>query len=524
MRALLILLLVNGFADAAPSGYQCYPGKPKLGVGCSCPTGYKDGRDTEGNASCARVPLQALGKQVIRIDLITREWTVLELPAFNETSPIQPSSPPPPSAPPSLVITSANDDEVRALKVAFERAGTDQRIAAHHAWASALARHAKGDVGTRTAAIAAYKDLVSAAGFAAYPRADVGLFEYGELLAASGATKEAGDAFLKLLTNYPSSPLIPDVYVWHGERLLLEGDRATARGMYERAVEFPKGRLYAYARWRLGTIHLAESRAADAVRELEIAAITPDLQLRWNVLRALGDAFVALGVVDEVIARFDRLDVTMTFRGAEEVAKLYAKTGKTIEARKIYRGLVTRAQVHSNEAERCLAARAALTASVTLGDRDAQVSDADAVTLAADWACMRESSHLLASIARDWHLEALKTQGDLRRTIAMWERVKVATNDLARTDAIQRNIAVARWEQATRAGGARVEEWIAAGEAMQGTSRADVNVAAIEAYDNALRVVAATRTRLAAPLAARLRAGLANIGSDRAKLLLTKIK
>jgi len=55
MRALLVLVFVSSTAWAGPpSGYQCDPGKPNVGVGCSCPAGYASVRLDEDVAACRR--------------------------------------------------------------------------------------------------------------------------------------------------------------------------------------------------------------------------------------------------------------------------------------------------------------------------------------------------------------------------------------------------------------------------------------------------------------------------------------
>lgn len=54
----LVLAFVIASATAradAPSGYQCGPGSPKVGTGCTCPAGFADGRGDENVAVCALV-------------------------------------------------------------------------------------------------------------------------------------------------------------------------------------------------------------------------------------------------------------------------------------------------------------------------------------------------------------------------------------------------------------------------------------------------------------------------------------
>ncbi len=51
-----IILLVRPVAAEAPSGYQCAPGKPNIGVGCHCPDGHVAKRNVENTATCVAIP------------------------------------------------------------------------------------------------------------------------------------------------------------------------------------------------------------------------------------------------------------------------------------------------------------------------------------------------------------------------------------------------------------------------------------------------------------------------------------
>jgi len=53
---LLLVGLVRIAAADAPSGYQCSPGTPKRGVGCTCPTNHADRRIDENIAACLPIP------------------------------------------------------------------------------------------------------------------------------------------------------------------------------------------------------------------------------------------------------------------------------------------------------------------------------------------------------------------------------------------------------------------------------------------------------------------------------------
>ena len=52
-RTLLVLLCMTGVAHAGPpSGYKCGAGKPKPGVGCTCPAGSVEQRNADNHATC----------------------------------------------------------------------------------------------------------------------------------------------------------------------------------------------------------------------------------------------------------------------------------------------------------------------------------------------------------------------------------------------------------------------------------------------------------------------------------------
>ncbi len=66
LRALCVALLVSFWstsasAQPAPTGYDCAPGTPIKGKGCSCPKAYQDKRDGEGKAICSPRPMSYTG-------------------------------------------------------------------------------------------------------------------------------------------------------------------------------------------------------------------------------------------------------------------------------------------------------------------------------------------------------------------------------------------------------------------------------------------------------------------------------
>lgn len=66
VRIAIVVTMLAGVASAdAPSAYQCTPGTPKKGAGCTCPAGYADKRVDDNIAACIALPKPseaALGK------------------------------------------------------------------------------------------------------------------------------------------------------------------------------------------------------------------------------------------------------------------------------------------------------------------------------------------------------------------------------------------------------------------------------------------------------------------------------
>ena len=134
--------------------------------------------------------------------------------------------------------------------------------------------------------------------------------------------------------------------------------------------------------------------------------------------------------------------------------------------------------------------------------------------------CAIEADEIIGDLAMVWHVElGGKHGGDPREAIAMWERAVVAATTPGRRTAAVHDRAILLWAQAQRGGTA---EWIDAAEAMQSPDAGTVADAAIDAWDNAIR--AARGARLDPALAARARAGLGKINSDRARILLASVR
>lgn len=56
--AVYVLLLLSSSAIAGPpSGYQCAPGSPNIGTGCTCPASHRTERDGEDIAICSVKPI-----------------------------------------------------------------------------------------------------------------------------------------------------------------------------------------------------------------------------------------------------------------------------------------------------------------------------------------------------------------------------------------------------------------------------------------------------------------------------------
>lgn len=70
MHAGTIVVLIAVFAQsvfaAPPSGYQCAPGTPNKGVGCTCPADHTSRLDAEDIATCVAVPKPTAGARFIK--------------------------------------------------------------------------------------------------------------------------------------------------------------------------------------------------------------------------------------------------------------------------------------------------------------------------------------------------------------------------------------------------------------------------------------------------------------------------
>lgn len=529
MRYAGLIVVIVGLAPVAaaapPNGYQCYPGKPKAGVGCACPERYTDVRDAENTATCRPVPREVIPLSTKELQLIKHDWLPLPLPAI----PIPPPQPRPqpiiPTGPEVPVHVVPTDVEIDTLTREVERTTGPGGFAPRHRLATSLAIRAQSDpkgAKARSAALAGYRALVEAPGFAAYAQADDVLAEYATLLGTRDEA-EARKIFLQLVQSHPSSKHVPQAYLWFADRAFDAKDLGVARGAYELVVKFPASREYLFARFKLGLIDLDEAKLADAQRQLEQAAKSTDEMLKAGALQALARVYARSGAADKAFGYFEQLDRQTTFDMAYKVAGHYVDLGKLLEGRTVYRAIATRDLEVGRWA--CLGSAGALRVSVLRNQRDEVTVDADALaTVARSGACFDDADLLFGEIASTWHQEHVKTRGDARATIEMWRRAEAHTGNVDRRNRIQRNLAIALWDQAASARGARALDWIAAGEALQASPITELAESALDAYDNALRVVRATGTKLLPPIAKRLRDGLAKIDSDRAKQLLRAVR
>jgi tetratricopeptide (TPR) repeat protein len=268
-------------------------------------------------------------------------------------------------------------------------------------------------------------------------------------------------------------------------------------------------------------------RFADAQRAFEevVAATAPggvvNPSLHSAALLDLTVVFVEVGVPATAIEYFERVEATRGLYWARTIAQSYADRGKPTQARIVYRELRTH---ETDPAHVCKASMGALRASLELGKRGEIAVDLAAfVPLArkADGTCKLIADELLGQVAIAWHREMLDRLGDAREVIEVWRSALAMSTEPPRREAMLRNLAYAMWSHAAARRGDRPADWIAAAEALENAAERD---AAVDAYDNALRVARDPGRSLAPVVLAQIKGGLTRLGTPRAKTMLGSLR
>ncbi len=365
--ALIALLLVFATrADASPpSGYQCAPGSPKRGAGCTCPKGFASTRDDANVALCEAVKLPA------------------PAPVAPPTPPTrEPVRTPPPAAKPNpgepvvRVTITATKQPASSAKVkpdvsadqlalgGIERRGTirpeqekileeliqvtpdsDFEEKADYLYRlaelqTALAQTSKNYIAK---AIKNYTALLDNERFRNYPRLDQATFSLAYLLQSNGSQKEARAAYMKLVKNYPTSKYVPDAYLAFADYFLDANQLPEAEESYKQVLKYPKAPAYWYAMYRLGWVYLGTKRYQEALEAFfQVVQATkpkPDAltaAAKFDFVRA----YAEIGKPEMAVPAFKRVDRDAAAM-VELLVNLYVERGQADKAVRVLEALLT---------------------------------------------------------------------------------------------------------------------------------------------------------------------------------------
>jgi tetratricopeptide (TPR) repeat protein len=92
--------------------------------------------------------------------------------------------------------------------------------------------------------------------YRSYPRMDEVLMRVATLLTAVHKEDAARKYFKRLLTEYPSSPLVPELFVVFGDYYFTQHDYDVALDFYDRVQQFYGSRVVEYARYKMAWTYL----------------------------------------------------------------------------------------------------------------------------------------------------------------------------------------------------------------------------------------------------------------------------
>src|SRR5258706_8917049 len=255
----------------------------------------------------------------------------LEAPAStNETSLVQ-------------LIADTPDSEVEEKSEYYFRLG--QLYASRQ-----RAAHASGDANAAKVsllkAVKTFKALTDNDAFRNYPKMDTALFAYGYTLQTGRYMKEARAVYDKLLKNYPNSKYVPEAHLAFADYYFEAAQLADAEARYKMVLKFPKSRVYWYAMYKLGWIHLQLQRYQEALETFfQVAQATKNDRaqeaLNREAKRDFVRAYVEIGKADKAHAAFQRVDAAYANDMLALAADLYARAQKLDAAALLYRQLAT---------------------------------------------------------------------------------------------------------------------------------------------------------------------------------------
>jgi cellulose synthase operon protein C len=105
--------------------------------------------------------------------------------------------------------------------------------------------------------------------FPTYPRNDEALFLSGHEYRELGDFDKMTETYLKLISTYPNSPHVLEVYLALGDHAFDQNDTKTAEGYYQKILAAPASPVHALARYKLAWIRISQQDCRAAVTLFE---------------------------------------------------------------------------------------------------------------------------------------------------------------------------------------------------------------------------------------------------------------
>ncbi|MEX1367893.1 MAG: tetratricopeptide repeat protein [Nannocystaceae bacterium] len=190
-----------------------------------------------------------------------------------------------------------------------------------------------------SAALEEFQAAVSAPSARAYDHTDDLLLDQAALALQAGDEAQGQEALLRLIREYPTSPLVPHAYASFADHMFDAGQVHEAAMLYDKLMHWAQPELVAYAAYRTGWCHLRDEAGSEP-KALELlvraARAAHDVDGVWGrrlAATALGDAtlaYVEVGKPNAARAFFTRVaaDVDVDPEGPlRRLADAYADLG-----------------------------------------------------------------------------------------------------------------------------------------------------------------------------------------------------
>lgn len=239
--------------------------------------------------------------------------------------------------------------------------------------------------------------------------------------------RQAREAYRDLIRDHPTSPMIPRVYVTFGDEYFERGEMNVALQFYDRALQHTSSDIQAYALYRSAwcAMNLQDHRQAldRFVRTLTYLRDNPSApnadRLTREVTRDLVRPYAEVGTPSRAVAFFRRVAPGEELKMLEQLAVVYADSGRHREAIACYRLAMASDDTHERLCQWQLgAARSVLEAS----SRPEQQLELQRIVdlmevysqgqhpVSAVTACRRGAAQMMVERASSWHDEAQATR------------------------------------------------------------------------------------------------------------------